>query len=307
MRILPTTISGPITRVIGSLDFKGQGTTHILPHVNPFVLLDEAPVITEPNIPKFGIHPHSGAMIVTICLSGYIENIYYSQGVEKKEVHGPGPFLLAVNSGRGMVHDEHTGEDKPTKLLQLAWMTGDDTSDAELFCQNNPVILEEDDGVKIMLCAGSFRQMDSGIPCKQNQSLTVLYITLPPGGTFQTDEFVNQDGIFIYSLDDNNNKIPLWVNGKKVLESSHALVDILPDDEFDCNTIKIENREEKIANCNGDDDKDVKVLMGFGRPLENVWTKMLMHNGFIFSRTEDDAENKKLEFEEFGVSHFGSK
>ena len=299
MKIIPATINGPLSRVIGSLDVLGNGTNHTLPHVNPFVLLDEACTITKPNIPAFGLHPHSGAMILTICLSGYVENVSFDCKSSKvQSVHGPGPFVLAVNAGRGVVHDEHTydyddAEGKcSTKLIQLAWMTGDDVLDSEMFYDAHPIVLEQEDGVQVMLCAGNYGPKSSVISCREVPSVTVLIITLPPGGKFETDEFVDRMGNgFVYNLGYEGRKGPVWVNGKEVLESKVAV-----ELDFHSRNVEIENRGS---------DCEATTLLGFARPLDKVWTKLLMHNGFIFAKSQEAAFEKKLEFEKVGAANFG--
>jgi len=299
MKIIPATINGPLSRVIGSLDVHGNGTNHPLPHVNPFVLLDEACTITKPNIPAFGLHPHSGAMILTICLSGYVENVSFDCESSKiKSIHGPGPFVLAVNAGRGVVHDEHTydgGDDEvgcSTKLIQLAWMTGDDALAAEMFYDDHPVVLEQEDGVQVMLCAGNYCQKSSVISCREVPSVTVLIVSLPPGGKFETDEFVNRMGDgFIYNLGYEGRKGPVWVNGEEVLESQVAV-----ELELNSRNVEIENRGS---------DCEATTLLGFAKPLDEVWTKLLMYNGFIFSKSQESALEKKLEFEKVGAANFG--
>lgn len=199
------------------------------------------------------------------------------------------------NIFRGIVHDEHTFGDKPTKLFQLAWMTADASADAELFHQNDPVILSQDDGVKVMLCAGNFRDHASGITCKERPDLTVLLITLSPGGKFETDEFTNQEGnVFIYNTKYENRKGPVWINGEQEVLESQVVVDM----PLDSKTIKIENRGTE---------NDATLLLGFGKPFDKVWTKLLMHNGFIFAETEEDAEKKNLEFETVGAAKFGKR
>lgn len=69
----PTTANPIITRLVGTVDIDGAGTQHALPHVDPFILLDQG-TITKNNMPPFGPHPHRGhsADLGTIILF-YIE------------------------------------------------------------------------------------------------------------------------------------------------------------------------------------------------------------------------------------------
>lgn len=284
MRIVPITTSVFLKRVIGSTDFKGQGTIHPLVDCNPFVFLEDVPVINSPHVPKFGMHPHSGVMILTVCLTGYMENVMIDRNGEKQtSVHGPGPFLLAVDSGRGLVHDEHTAKEAPTKILQLAWTTGDDSSEAQFFNDEDPLILREDNGAEVMLCAGKFGKRKARIT--QNCP-TVLCVTLPAGISFETDELTSGNG-FLYSIEHQCG--PLSVNGLHV-PHGHAV-----DFEHHSGPLKVKNESDNV----------VSVLIGYGEPLQSKWTKLLMHDGFIFAKTEEDAEKKREEFRLLGANRFG--
>jgi hypothetical protein len=42
VRVVPPTQSGPITRLIGTVDIDGSGTNHSLDQCDPFMLLDYA-------------------------------------------------------------------------------------------------------------------------------------------------------------------------------------------------------------------------------------------------------------------------
>ena len=291
MRITPTTpINALLTRVIGSTDVRGQGTKHAIADINPFVLLDETAVFTKKHVPPFGRHPHSGAMILTICLMGSLNNMTIKDGKEVSEVVGPGPFVLGLNANRGAVHDEHTSSDQPTKLMQLAWLTGDNESDCEFQHVAEPKVLKEDD-CEIMLCCGTFRQEASGIMCRQNPSVTAFVVKLTSGGIFETDEF-EEGNVFVYCIDYEEKRGPLLVNDNEV-PNAHVT------------DMSLESGSKlKIENKNG---HDVSVLVGYGKPIEPKWKKLLMFDGFVFAPSEDELQKKEDEFKKVGAEGFGLK
>ena len=293
MRIVPATRHNPaLSRVIGTLDFRGSGTNHPLHDVNPFMLFDEGSLMTKAGIPPFGLHPHSGAFIVTICLSGNVEYITIKNGKKDVKVLGPGPFLAAVDTGFGLVHDEHTHTADPCKLFQLIWMTADNKSDAAMMHVEKPLFIHEENGTNIMLCAGSFRGKDSGITCRQVPSVTVLYITIPPGSTFETDEFC-EGNTFIYNTVENDEKASLYVNEEKVPVANIAVISM----EENANQLKLTNKG----------DSEIGALVGYGKPINPIWTKLLMGNGFIFAKSEEEALKKEEYFKKVGIYKFGQK
>eukprot|EP00286_Rhodomonas_abbreviata_P000045 CAMPEP_0181288424 /NCGR_PEP_ID=MMETSP1101-20121128/325_1 /TAXON_ID=46948 /ORGANISM="Rhodomonas abbreviata, Strain Caron Lab Isolate" /LENGTH=287 /DNA_ID=CAMNT_0023392545 /DNA_START=82 /DNA_END=945 /DNA_ORIENTATION=- len=282
MRVVPTTQNGILTRAIASTDCRGAGTYHPISAINPFVVLENAPVITSPNVPPFGLHPHSGIMVVTICLSGQVEYVHIDgNGNKVVEVQGPGPFLSAVNAGRGAVHDEHTYTADPCKLIQCAWMSGEDNTSAELTYVPKPTVLCQDDQTKIMLCVGSFRGSDSGI--RPPNPTTLLHITLPSGGKFQTEY---EGNAFVYNMEGAG---AVLVNQEKVPPSHIA------DMEENKGYLDISNDSPDTAT----------LLVGYGAPITPEWTKLLMFNGFIYAASVEDAEKKEEEFRERGIHGFG--
>jgi redox-sensitive bicupin YhaK (pirin superfamily) len=292
LNVTPTTpINAMLTRVIGSTDIRGQGTKHAIEDINPFSLLDEGAVFTKKNTPPFGRHPHAGAFILTICLMGSLNNMTIKDGKEVTEEFGPGPFLLALSCNRGVVHDEHTSSDQPTKLLQLVWMTGDQSSDCSFEHIDKPKLLKEEN-YEIMLCCGTFREVASGISCKQNPSVTVLVIKMSPGSMFQTDEF--RDGnVFVYSVDYEEKRGPLVVNDNE-----------LPSAHIAHMTMEASNSHLKIENKN---EHSVSVLIGYGKPIQPKCKKLLMFNGFIFAPSEEELKKKEDEFKKVGAEGFGQK
>lgn len=319
MRIIPRTLNGSVlVRAIGSKDYRGKGTLHPIADVNPFCFLEHlVKPIENKGVPGFGLHPHSGVSVLTIALSGTIENVVIGKdGKEKKEIHGgSGPFLVATNAGRGIVHDEHTYTAEPCDLVQCALLTGDNTSESYISYVEKPTILRQSDESEIMICSGTFRGEDSrlkigkkGAGGSESGSVPVLlYVTLPPGGVFELNE---QDmkgcNAFVYNMkrladgeSGSDEYGSLVVNNDKQLKPWHLAVTQQDDNEqdnSDVRQLKIENRGST---------EHTSAFVGFGKPITPAWTKLLMFDGFVFAPSKEDAEKKEQEFEQVGASGFG--
>lgn len=121
---IPATSSGPIWRLVGTVDIDGRGTEHPLEAVDPFMLLDYA-TIPQPDLPPFGAHPHRGHSVVTVLLQGNVKSWDSFSNVETV-VTGPASYW--VDAGSGLFHDEVSVMDdagdpnQHVKLLQL-WVS----------------------------------------------------------------------------------------------------------------------------------------------------------------------------------------
>lgn len=92
-------------RVIGSVDARGDGLKHDLFDVNPFVLFDQTGVLEEAHVPPFGLHPHHGLQVISFVWKGAVRSLV--PGTTPIVAKGPG--AMCVNAGRGMAHEEYTG------------------------------------------------------------------------------------------------------------------------------------------------------------------------------------------------------
>ncbi len=136
----PPTVAGHFRRVIGTVDFLGQGTKHAVADVNPFVLLDDPPTMVGPvllrssffffshkkvaaqrkaGLPPFGLHPHHGLHVCSIVWEGQLDSRTLPEPVFTTLT---GPRAVSVFAGRGLAHDEHTHSDEPTTMQQLIWL-----------------------------------------------------------------------------------------------------------------------------------------------------------------------------------------
>jgi len=121
-KIVPAVRSGPISRLIGTVDVDGNGTHHDeLPEVDPFILLDQA-TIPANGKPPFGAHPHRGHSVVTVLTKGRVKS-WDSFSRDHTTISAPAAYW--VDAGSGVFHDETSvveDESDPNQhvsLLQL--------------------------------------------------------------------------------------------------------------------------------------------------------------------------------------------
>lgn len=91
-----TTKTPHFHRVIGTVDFKGQGTVHEVADVNPFILMDDPPLIAKKGLPPFGTHPHHGLQVISLIWSG---SIYSKLAHQEKETICHGPVSVSLFAG----------------------------------------------------------------------------------------------------------------------------------------------------------------------------------------------------------------
>ncbi|KAL9181733.1 hypothetical protein ACHAXT_012076 [Thalassiosira profunda] len=101
-RVVTPTRSGPVFRLVGTLDCDGAGTDHPLDNVDPFMLLD-CGTISKDGHPTFGPHPHRGHSVVSIMMQGAVKSW---DSYTKKETLVNAPASYWVDAGSGLFHDE---------------------------------------------------------------------------------------------------------------------------------------------------------------------------------------------------------
>eukprot|EP00232_Nephroselmis_pyriformis_P019412 CAMPEP_0182875502 /NCGR_PEP_ID=MMETSP0034_2-20130328/13578_1 /TAXON_ID=156128 /ORGANISM="Nephroselmis pyriformis, Strain CCMP717" /LENGTH=289 /DNA_ID=CAMNT_0025008241 /DNA_START=108 /DNA_END=977 /DNA_ORIENTATION=+ len=283
-QVVKTTFTGRFNRVIGTTDLKGQGTSHPLADVNPFVLLDDPPTISKKGLPPFGMHPHAGLQVLSIAMSGFISQKLGSEDPDAPPAMiGPGPFCTSVKAGRGVCHDESTGTDDPTKMFQMVWLTPEEhRADAcEYEEALSPPWVEQDGGkVRIMLCAGSLGDVTSKITSPRR--LMVLYAELAPGGTLEVP--TPAGGGFVYAVEGG-----VAVSGTVVGQQEVAVL------EQAGGALSVAHHEGAA-----------KIVIGVGERIEEPWVKLLFSNGFLLARDAEAADAKVKEFERDGPAKFGA-
>jgi redox-sensitive bicupin YhaK (pirin superfamily) len=120
-RVVPCKVSGPLSRLIGSVDVDGNGTEHELEECDPCILLDQG-TISKHNMPPFGAHPHRGHSVVTVLLRGKMTS-WDSFANEKLTIEGPASYWVDAASGifhnEVSVIDDESDSDQHASLFQL--------------------------------------------------------------------------------------------------------------------------------------------------------------------------------------------
>ena len=108
VRFVNSTPAGPIKRLVGSVDVKGQGTKHELEGLDPVVLCDTAS-ISGAGKPPFGLHPHYGLIAVTTVVEGCFSD---GDNLNPPDGHlNKAGGIYMVSAGKGVMHKETTATD----------------------------------------------------------------------------------------------------------------------------------------------------------------------------------------------------
>lgn len=291
-RVVPPTINGPITRLVGTVDIDGAGTKHPLPDVNPFILLDVA-TIPRTDLPPFGAHPHRGHSVVTVLLQGKMKSWdSFHPDDEPTIIEAPSSYY--VHAGSGLFHDETTVVDDPddptqhVKLFQL-WMTSKEeerTLPPSLQYDSNLEVEErwdddESDGTATKPQSATIRYFlggskdGGGGKIKTPHPITVAHVTQYPQRTikFPVDEthggfLVHMEGTGRYG----GGVIANVPNEVHVLDDS--------DDKGQQRCIEIENASSE---------SNLSYLLCIGEKIADPWCKKLVANGAVFASTEAEA------------------
>ena len=297
-RIVSPKKSGPINRLIGTVDIDGAGTEHSLDECNPFMLLDAA-VIPKGGLPKFGAHPHRGHSVVTLLLQGKVES-WDSFHDGKTIIEGPASYW--VDAGSGLFHNEMTVVDDESadplqhvKLMQL-WISVKEEdrlkSPTVQHDTNLPVeeaLNSEGDVIGIIRYF-----VGKGGSISTPHPITVAHVTQDSGTTLQfpiNGEYggfvVHLNGCAIYGNDSNSET--------KETYAVHVLDD---------------NKDEKylqITASTADSDKSkTSYLICVGQKINEPWYKKLTSNGAVVAKTKDEAREIASKVEEYSKEGLSS-
>jgi quercetin 2,3-dioxygenase len=149
-----------------------------LPHLDPFVMLDQA-IINPPD--GFPAHPHRGHDCITYQLEGYSKHEDFTG---HDVVLGPGD-LQWLTCGRGLVHSEWSTGNQATNGLQL-WVNQPseyklcDPYHQELKNDNIPLAYQK--GVTVKIVAGDC--MGTRSPINSQTPVTFLDFRLQPNSYY---------------------------------------------------------------------------------------------------------------------------
>lgn len=194
---------GMLMRIIGSTDAVGNGKQHKCADVNPFILFDEA-TLQKKHVPKFGPHPHHGMAVCTIIKEGSLLNRIPQDDHEGTVIDGPG--YVAVNAGRGTVHEEMTASSDRTRLAQIAWLIPKASrKNAAKHLGHGPLKYHSIEGAKssFAVVAGEARGVKG--PVQHETSLNIVHGFMEGNGgsiEVEVDEKDNGAFVFVKSMDE---------------------------------------------------------------------------------------------------------
>ena len=294
LRSVPATKAGPIFRLVGSVDFKGQGINHPIEAVDPVIMLDYTGEFSGKGLPKFGFHPHSGLIANTIVIEGSLYDEDNLTG-RSEALNETGDIYL-VSAGKGVAHAEATATEGPHKAIQLICKIPYDKMDLEpeickVKSSQIPVLDIEGQG-QIKVLVGKLGDLVSPATLKAYpEKVTIGRALVNPGAKME----VVLDPEFEHGV-----VFALHGKGKVVDESTFATIDEALD------TV-VFGSGEKLVLENEDSNKILDVFFTASKPLNEEWKKLKGFNGFFIAPTEAEAEKIYAKIEEVGVQNFTYK
>jgi len=271
VRFVNATTMGPLKRLVGSLDIKGQGTKHELESVDPVVLCDMASLSGVGN-PPFGLHPHYGLIAVTTVVEGCFsdgDNLNQSDG---HLISAGGIYM--VSAGRGVCHEEATANDGKHTAFQTIFKIPDDKKDLlpeliKVDAKDIPDLNIKGGSAKLLV--GRIGQIESPSKVQALPRVVMIMVTVDSEAKMEVPLDTDLEHGYVCVI---NGKCKL-AGGQDWCEAGKGLW------LFGGGTgLNLETGEE-----------GAKALIVAGKPLNEPWFKMLGRNGFIITSTEEEAEN----------------
>lgn len=281
---IPKTITGPLHRLVGGLDFKGQGTNHPLLSVDPVVLCDAlAAPLMGTGQPPFGMHPHFGLIAISYVLEGTIAD---NDNLTEDRHINPTGSIYAVSSGRGVCHKEETASEGPNTIIQTVVRIPREKLNllpqiARVKAEDQPIT---------NLPGGTFRLLVGSNAGKESATLDALprfilgRLQVESGQTVQVPIDQDLEHGYAYVLSGGNEHAKIGDHnitsevGLYIFESGHVL---------------------EVSNPVGTNTLD--LFIAAGKKINNEpWVKLLGHNGFIIASDEEEANAVMAKVDEVG-------
>lgn len=298
----------PISRLIGTTDIDGEGTTHSLPQVDPFMLLDHAN-LPQSDLPPFGAHPHYGHSVVTLLLQGQ-EKSWDSFTNKDTVVKAPASYY--VDAGSGLFHNEVSvvpNPDDPSQHISLyqLWISvnaKDRRKPAKLqYDTNLPLVdAKDDDGAVV----GEIRYYIGGGGTIQTiHPITVAHVAQKAGTSFKFP-IPKGFGGFVVSMTGSH-----WLHRKSTVSAFFSEGRVEPGQPND--VLVLEN-----DNDGGEQDGYLLVqtspspatekeavadyLVCIGERIGEPWFKKLVANGAVIAASEDEVREMAEKVEGYAAA-----
>ena len=278
-RVVSPTASGPINRLIGTVDVDGKGTDHPLAQVDPFMLLDQG-TITENGKPPFGAHPHRGHSVVTVLTRGQVKS-WDSYTHRDTVVKAPASYW--VDAGSGVFHDETTVIPDPSdpqqhvSLFQL-WISvkeEDRVKQASVQYDTNLPIVDAKN-VNGDVVGTILYYVGDGVSIRTPHPITVAYVTQKPGTILNFPVDPTHGGFAVHV------KGAAKYGGEDAAPTTKANVvhELAPS---------ADGTETYLEVATPDGDSSANYLICVGEKIEEPWFKKLVANGAVIARTPEEA------------------
>eukprot|EP00977_Amphora_coffeiformis_P026613 scaffold28325_cov205-Amphora_coffeaeformis.AAC.2 len=307
-QVVPATPSGPLFRLVGTVDIDGQGTHHALAAVDPFMLLDYA-TIPKPHLPPFGAHPHRGHSVVTILLQGKVSS-WDSVSQQRTVIAAPASYW--VDAGSGLFHDElsvmedENDASQHVKLFQL-WMSVPQQDrllpprvqyDTDLTTVN---AYNADHDV-----VGTIRYHVGGGKIQPPHPVQVAYVTQQPGTTMLfpllgmgEKDVPNRVGGFVINVQGhitiNDGTQSTKAYDVIVLKEEENTENDADDDDAAAGASPFEIHVD--ADSSSPDHGTSEYLVCWGEQIQQAWYKKLAASGAIIAQTPQEAREIAVQME----------
>ncbi|XP_065051307.1 uncharacterized protein LOC135680983 [Rhopilema esculentum] len=270
-RVLATK-AGPLQRLVGSLDFKGQGTKHPLVDVDPVMLCDIG-VINGKGLPPFGMHPHYGLIAVTTVVEGCFMDADNLNGVSDhlNEAFG----IYAVSAGRGVCHEEKTAREGKHMAIQTIFKIPADKLDLppELIrVDRDDIPVMDLEGGKLRVNVGKLGNVESPVKLKAFPRAVMVRAFVDQGKTMEVPLDGDLEQGFVIVIE-GMSKIGAE---KEQLEKDGGCL--------------VFGKGGSLLIDNSEGEHVCDALIVAGKPLNEPWVKLLGRNGFIIAKDEEEAD-----------------
>eukprot|EP00038_Savillea_parva_P016727 m.17836 g.17836 ORF g.17836 m.17836 type:complete len:304 (+) comp3539_c0_seq1:1596-2507(+) len=277
-QVVPATDTNRFKRLIGTLDFKGQGTDHRLADVEPYVLFDDAQELQGKGVPPFGYHPHAHLIAMTVVLDGLFED-GDSIGGPGPHTHGPGSLYMA-QAGTGLFHMERSAAEGTHSVFQIiVKMRQDAWNDApqvyRLKAEDVPSVAL-DGGVEARVLVGEMSGATSPATVSGLPDVLLLRVFVPAGTT-----------TIKLPVDSRHTRGWLYVRSGTVQAASTKGGGV---ELSNASGIAVFGDGDNLELTNANPETPVEFVVGAGKPSGEPWVKLLGHNGFVLGATEAEAE-----------------
>lgn len=276
-QVVPPTASGPISRLVGTVDIDGKGTNHPLAQVNPFMLLDQG-ILTESDKPPFGAHPHRGHSVVTVLTQGQVKS-WDSFTQTDTVIKAPASYW--VDAASGVFHDETTVVPDPSdpgqhvSLFQL-WISVKEEDRikpaAVQYDTDLPTVNAKDAEGNVV--GTILYYVGGGVSIQTPHPITVAYITQEPGTVLK------------FPIDPTHGGFAVHIKGAaKYGDTMTETTQVNVVHEL-ANTDGSETHLE-VATPGGD--SPANYLVCVDEKIGEPWFKKLVANGAVIAKSAEEA------------------